>query len=109
MLRFERKWETPIVDPDLMLPIDDHQFRVYVVGRVTEEGELRRMRTRMNGNLWEELTEAEHRDNPNDVEAMVSQGRIARHPEEHLASNDQGIVMLRRLLKAAVGRAARRA
>jgi len=29
---------------------------------------------------------------------MVSQGAIARHSEEHLASSDRGIVMLRRLL-----------
>ena len=83
-----------------VLPIDDHSFRIYVVGRVREAGELRRMRTRMNGKLWEEMTEAEHRDFPNDVEAMVSQGVIAKHSEEHLATSDKGIVMLRRLLDA---------
>jgi hypothetical protein len=83
-----------------VLPIDDHHFRIYVVGRVTEAGELRRMRTRMNGKLWEEMTEAEHRAFPNDVEAMVSQGVIAKHSEEHLATSDRGIVMLRRLLQA---------
>ena len=81
-----------------VLPIDDHSFRIYVVGRVREAGELRRMRTRMNGKLWEEMTEAEHQKYPNDVEAMVSQGVIARHSEEHLATSDRGIVMLRRLL-----------
>ncbi|MFO1270322.1 MAG: aromatic ring-hydroxylating dioxygenase subunit alpha [Rubrivivax sp.] len=83
-----------------VLPIDDHSFRIYVVGRVREKGELSRMRTRMNGKLWEEMTEAEHRDFPNDVEAMVSQGVIAKHSEEHLATSDKGIVMLRRLLDA---------
>ena len=83
-----------------VLPIDDTSFRIYVVGRVREAGELRRMRTRMNGKLWEEMSEAEHRDYPNDVEAMVSQGVIARHSEEHLATSDKGIVMLRRLLEA---------
>jgi hypothetical protein len=57
------------------------------------------MRTRMNGKLWEEMTEEEHRDYPNDVEAMVSQGVIARHSEEHLVTSDKGIVMLRRLLE----------
>jgi hypothetical protein len=50
-----------------VLPIDDHSFRIYVVGRVREAGELRRMRTRMNGKLWEEMTEAEHQQYPNDV------------------------------------------
>ena len=83
-----------------VLPIDDTSFRIYVVGRVREAGELKRMRTRMNGKLWEEMSEAEHRDFPNDVEAMVSQGAIAKHSEEHLATSDKGIVMLRRLLEA---------
>ena len=82
-----------------VLPIDDHSFRIYVAGRVREAGELSRMRTRMNGKLWEEMSEAEHQMYPNDVEAMVSQGVIARHSEEHLAQSDRGIVMLRRLLQ----------
>lgn len=81
-----------------VLPIDDHSFRIYVVGRVREAGELARMRTRMNGKLWAEMSEEEHQRFPNDVEAMVSQGVIARHSEEHLAGSDRGIVMLRRLL-----------
>jgi nitrite reductase/ring-hydroxylating ferredoxin subunit len=83
-----------------VLPIDDHSFRIYVVGRVREAGELRRMRTRMNGKLWEEMSEEEHRQSPNDVEAMVGQGVIAKHSEEHLVTSDRGIVMLRRLLQA---------
>ncbi len=82
-----------------VVPIDDHHFRIYVVGRVSEEGELRRMRTRMNGKLWEEMSEEEHRLYPNDVEAMVGQGVIAKHSEEHLVTSDKGIVMLRRLLQ----------
>ena len=83
-----------------VLPIDDHSFRIYVVGRVREAGDLRRMRTRMNGKLWEEMSEEEHRLYPNDVEAMVGQGVIAKHSEEHLVTSDKGIVMLRRLLQA---------
>ena len=82
-----------------VLPIDDHNFRIYVVGRVREVGELSRMRTRMNGKLWEEMSEEEHQVYPNDIEAMVSQGVIAKHSEEHLATSDRGIVMLRRLLR----------
>ena len=82
-----------------VLPIDDHSFRIYVVGRVREAGELRRMRTRMNGKLWEEMTEAEHQQYPNDVEAMVSQGVIARHSEEHLVTSDRGLILLRKLLR----------
>jgi hypothetical protein len=60
-----------------ILPIDDHSFRIFVVGRVTTAGELVRMRSRMNGKLWEELNQAEHQRLPGNYEAMVSQGPIA--------------------------------
>jgi phenylpropionate dioxygenase-like ring-hydroxylating dioxygenase large terminal subunit len=83
-----------------ILPIDDHHFRIYVVGRVSEVGELSKMRSRQNGKLWEELTAEEHRASPGDYEAMVSQGKVARHSEEHLATSDRGIVMLRRYLQS---------
>ncbi|MDW5443417.1 aromatic ring-hydroxylating dioxygenase subunit alpha [Polaromonas sp. SM01] len=82
-----------------ILPIDDHSFRIYVVGRVREAGELAKMRSRLGGKLWEDLTEEEHQQFPGDYEAMTSQGPIARHSEEHLATSDRGIVMLRRLLQ----------
>ena len=81
-----------------ILPIDDHSFRIYVVGRVREQGELAKMRSRLNGKLWEDLTDEEHRQFPGDYEAQVSQGAIAMHSQEHLASTDRGIVMLRRFL-----------
>ena len=68
------------------------------MGRVREKGELVKMRSRLNGKLWEELTEDEHRAFPGDYEAQVSQGAIAHHSEEHLATTDVGIVQLRRLL-----------
>jgi nitrite reductase/ring-hydroxylating ferredoxin subunit len=64
-----------------VLPIDDHSFRIYVVGRVREAGELHRMRSRPDGKkLWEELTEAEHQQYPGDYEAMVGQGRWRSTP-----------------------------
>ena len=88
-----------------VLPIDDRSFRIYIVGRVRQSGELARVRSRLNGKLWEELSEAEHRDLPGDYEAQVSQGAIASHSEEHLAtSSDRGIVMLRRLLQRQLDR-----
>jgi nitrite reductase/ring-hydroxylating ferredoxin subunit len=89
----------PVESIGWVLPIDDHSFRIYVVGRVREAGELHRMRSRPDGKrLWEELSEAEHQAYPGDYEAMVSQGAIAKHSEEHLATSDRGLVMLRRLL-----------
>jgi phenylpropionate dioxygenase-like ring-hydroxylating dioxygenase large terminal subunit len=90
----------PVESIGWVLPIDDHHFRIYVVGRVTQAGELTRMRSRPDGRkLWEELTEEEHQRYPGDYEAMVSQGAIARHSEEHLATTDRGLVMLRRYLQ----------
>lgn len=89
----------PVESLGWVLPIDDHQFRIYVAGRVREPGALHRMRSRPDGKrLWEELDEADHQRFPGDYEAMVSQGAIARHSEEHLATSDRGIVLLRRLL-----------
>jgi nitrite reductase/ring-hydroxylating ferredoxin subunit len=90
-----------------VVPIDDHSFRIYVVGRVREPGELARMRSRLNGRLWEELSEADHQRLPGDYEAQVSQGVIASHSEEHLATSDRGIVMLRRFLQQQVERVQR--
>ncbi|MBC5767381.1 aromatic ring-hydroxylating dioxygenase subunit alpha [Ramlibacter albus] len=91
----------PVESIGWVLPIDDHSFRIYVVGRVREKGELHRMRSRPDGKrLWEELDEADHQKYPGDYEAMVSQGPIAHHSEEHLATSDRGVVMVRRLLQA---------
>ena len=81
------------------LPIDDSHFRIYVAGRVREEGELGRFRSKMNGKPWAELTEAEHRDFPGDYEAQTGQGAITLHSEEHLATSDKGIALLRRFME----------
>ena len=82
-----------------VLPIDDTTFRIYVAGRVTEPGELGRMRSRFNGKLWADMTTAEHRRLPGDYEAQVSQGAIANHAAEHLRSSDRGVALLRALLR----------
>ncbi len=54
------------------------------------------MRSRLNGKLWEELSEEEHQKFPGDYEAQVGQSPITFHSEEHLAGSDRGVVMLRR-------------
>jgi phenylpropionate dioxygenase-like ring-hydroxylating dioxygenase large terminal subunit len=82
-----------------VLPIDDTHFRIYVAGRVKSKGELAKKRSRMNGKLWAELTEEEHRKFPGDYEAQVGQGPITLHSDEHLATSDQGVAMARRLLQ----------
>ncbi len=82
-----------------VLPIDDTHFRIYTVGRVREPGELTAFRSRQGGKRWAELTAEEHRAFPGDYEAQVGQGAITFHSEEHLATSDQGIAMLRRMMK----------
>jgi phenylpropionate dioxygenase-like ring-hydroxylating dioxygenase large terminal subunit len=82
-----------------VLPIDDTSFRIYVAGRVKQSGDIGRMRSKMNGKFWRDLTEAEHQRFPGDYEAQVGQGPITLHSEERLASTDRGIVMLRRLIQ----------
>jgi hypothetical protein len=58
-----------------------------------------RMRSRLNGKRWEELTQAEHQRCPGDYEAQVGQGPIAMHSEEHLVSSDRGVSLVRRILR----------
>jgi len=66
---------------------------------VKAAGDIGRMRSKMNGKSWGELTEAEHRDFPGDYEAQVGQGRIAAHSAEHLRTSDRGVALLRRFLR----------
>jgi phenylpropionate dioxygenase-like ring-hydroxylating dioxygenase large terminal subunit len=82
-----------------VLPHDDTSFRIYTAGRVRQPGELTRVRSRLNGKLWEELTEAEHRAFPGDYEAQVGQGPLTLHSEEHLVSSDRGVALVRRVLR----------
>lgn len=81
------------------LPIDDTHYRIYVAGRVKEKGELAKFKSRYNGKTWAELTPEEHQKFPGDTEAQVGQGAITFHSEEHLMSSDQGVSMLRNLLR----------
>jgi nitrite reductase/ring-hydroxylating ferredoxin subunit len=90
-----------------VLPIDDTHFRIYTIGRVTDPDELGKSRSTFDGKPWAELTEAEHRQMPGDYEAQAGQGPITFHSEEHLASTDRGVTMLRRLLARQVEAVAR--
>ena len=54
---------------------------------------------RFNGKRWSEMSPAERQDIPGDYEAQAGQGPVSLHGEEHLASSDRGIIMLRKLLR----------
>jgi hypothetical protein len=87
-----------------VLPIDDTHTRMYSLLRVPlRDGQpVLPPRARHRGKLWAELTEEEHQRMPGDAEAMVSQRPIALHALEHLASSDQGVIRLRRMLRRAI-------
>jgi len=90
-----------------VLPLDDTHFRIYVCGRVGEHGALGKMRSKMGGKLWSELSEEEHQRFPGDYEAQTGQGAITLHSEEHFATSDKGIALLRRFLEQQLERIAR--
>jgi hypothetical protein len=48
------------------------------------------------------MTPEERREFPGDWEAQVGQGAITFHSDEHLATSDQGILLLRRMLNSQV-------
>src|SRR5690606_34132255 len=52
-----------------------------------------------NGKSWKELSEQEKQEFPGDFEAQYGQGRVTLHGEEHLATSDRGIALLRRQMK----------
>ncbi|MBS0528664.1 MAG: aromatic ring-hydroxylating dioxygenase subunit alpha [Proteobacteria bacterium] len=82
-----------------VLPIDDTTFRIYVAGRVKQKGDIARMRSKLNGKFWWDMTEDEHQRFPGDYEAQVGQGPITLHSEEHFGQTDRGVLMVRRLLR----------
>lgn len=85
------------------LPIDDTHYRIYTAGRVTEKGVfLPRGAGAAPPRRWQDMTEAQRRAAPGDWEAQVGQGPITFHSDEHLATSDRGVVLLRRLLERQV-------
>jgi nitrite reductase/ring-hydroxylating ferredoxin subunit len=87
-----------------IVPADDTSHRAFIAFRIAgDEGMDRLFRLlagiKQNGKLFFELTEDELQRYPGDNEAQGSQGLITQHSEEHLASADRGVVMLRSMLK----------
>ncbi len=79
-----------------VVPVDDTHFRLFHAARVPLDWKGR-VPTREKP--WSEMSEQERQDKPGDWEAQVGQGPISFHSEEHLASSDKGVAMLRRLMK----------
>ncbi len=79
-----------------VVPVDDTNFRLFHAMKVPESF---KGLPRLPGRKWGEMSEEERQKFPGDWEAQTGQGPISLHSEEHLATSDEGIVMLRRMLK----------
>lgn len=91
----------PVESIGWTLPIDDTHYRIFTAGRASESGPLYHPpKGLMSSNRrWQDMTEEERQRAPGDWEAQVGQGPITFHSEEHLASSDRGVTMLRRFFR----------
>ena len=78
--------------------VDDTHFRGFFAVRTKNAGSFEPFEMH-NGKSWLQLTEREKQAFPGDFEAQGGQGPVTLHSEEHLATSDRGIGMLRRLMK----------
>lgn len=78
--------------------VDDQHFRGFFAARTKTPGNFAPFKMH-NGKSWMELSEQEKQDFPGDFEAQYGQGRVTLHGEEHLATSDRGIALLRRQMK----------
>jgi nitrite reductase/ring-hydroxylating ferredoxin subunit len=88
------------------VPVDDTHYKILNVAKMRTDAPPPRG-SLYNGKRWSELSPEEHQDLPGDYEAQVGQGAVALHSEEHLATTDRGLVMLRRFLHGEIERVAR--
>jgi hypothetical protein len=80
-----------------VVPVDDTNFRIFTVLRGKDRTFYERIHALRNREVGKD---ADHFQRfPGDWEAQGSQGPITLHSEEHLATSDRGVRMLRRLLR----------
>jgi phenylpropionate dioxygenase-like ring-hydroxylating dioxygenase large terminal subunit len=84
-----------------VVPVDDTHHRRFHSMKVPKDlkGRPRQMYEETRIKRWIDMTEQERQLWPGDWEAQMSQGPITLHSEEHLATSDKGIAMVRRLLR----------
>jgi nitrite reductase/ring-hydroxylating ferredoxin subunit len=83
-----------------LVPVDDEHHRTFHLTRMPQDFEGTPLVTApILTKPWSEMSEDERWATPGDWEVQKSQGPITLHSEEHLASSDKGVMMLRRLLK----------
>ena len=84
------------------VPIDDEHTKVYAMLRKPRSVPAQGLPVYDGDRSWFELSDDEHQIFPGDYEAQVGQGAITGHSEEHLASTDRGVSMVRRQFKQQV-------
>ena len=92
-----------------LVPLDDRNTRVYVLGHFNERSdpfreeyaEQENLEVMEAGTRFERSYEERQRE-PSDLEAAGSQGRIYLRRNEHLATTDRGVALFRRRLREAV-------
>ena len=84
------------------MPIDATNTRVYAMVRKPIGVPPQGLPVYDGDRSWFELSDEEHQRFPGDFETQVGQGPITRHTEEHLASSDRGVSMVRRQFKEQV-------
>jgi phenylpropionate dioxygenase-like ring-hydroxylating dioxygenase large terminal subunit len=91
----------PVESIGWTLPIDDTHYRIFTAGRASESGPhyFPPKGLRSGNRRWQDMSEEERQRAPGDWEAQVGQGSITFHSEEHLASSDRGVAMLRRFFR----------
>jgi hypothetical protein len=88
------------------LPIDDTHTRVYAMVRKPKDRPPQGLPVYGQGKSWFDLDDEGHQRYPGDYETQVGQGPITLHTDEHLASSDRGVSMVRRQFKEQVRRVA---
>nr|WP_279343696.1 Rieske 2Fe-2S domain-containing protein [Variovorax terrae] len=79
-----------------VVPVDDTNHRLCIIMKVPES--VDRLPRSPNLRPWSKMTPEERQMYPGDWEAQVGQGPVTQHSEEHLATSDKGVAMLRRTL-----------
>jgi nitrite reductase/ring-hydroxylating ferredoxin subunit len=83
-----------------VLPVDDHHIRIFTILRARDDSYFQNFRRRRAMQADKTAADPDYFQRyPGDWEAQGSQGPITLHSEEHLATSDRGIVMLRRLFQ----------
>ena len=83
-----------------LVPVDDTHHRTFHLTRMPKDFDgIPLVTAPILDKAWSAMSEQERWAAPGDWEVQKSQGHITGHSEEHLASSDRGVIMLRRLLK----------